>query len=264
MNCRRIFELLPLYLCGDLGSQRAADFAAHLAACPECAQKVKREQYYDARLREIVLSDSPDAEPVSRRVHERIAVEPLALIPQRPSSRSARRFAAVAIGIAAAFVLVVLGYRGLLGPEVARVYAAAVLDHRLEVVDNQPRHWLTDPEQIAALAGQQGIRTSAILALAQQGYHLDRAKICVLGGQAFLHLVYSNGSQESSVYLRRQDVGELPDVARASANGKPFYTCAVDSGYVASFQKSHLAVMIISSESAAAAASFARVASSLL
>jgi anti-sigma factor RsiW len=264
MNCREISELLPLHLCGDLGSECAADFAAHLAACPECAQTVKREQYYDARLRQIVLSDSTDAEPLSRRVHERIAAEPVALIRQRPNSRSARRFAAVAVGIAAAFVLVVLGNRGLLGPQVGHVYAAAILDHRLEVVDNQPRQWLTDPERIAALAGRQGITPSAIVALAQQGYHLDRAKVCVLGGQAFLHLVYSNVSQEFSVYLRRQDVGELPGVARASANGKSFYTCAFDSGYVASFQKSHLAVMVVSTESAAAAASFAGVASSLL
>jgi anti-sigma factor RsiW len=264
MNCRDIAELMPLYLCGELDGPRAVDFAGHLAACPECAQKVKRERYYDARLREIVLTGGADATPVSERVREHIATESAAAMFPQTVPRRMRRLGALAIGIAATFALLALGYDGLLGPQIAPVYAAAVFDHRLEVVDHQPRHWVTDAGQIDALAVRQGVAPSSILALARRGYHPDRAKICFLNAKAFLHVVYSNGAQEFSVYLRRQEIGQLPGLEQASASGSSVYTCKLDSGYVASFQKSGLAVVVVSNESAASADSFARLASSLL
>ena len=264
MNCREIAELMPLYLSGDLDEARAAEFTGHLSACPDCAQTAKREQDCDARLREIVLSDSADANPVIRRVRERIAGESLASIVRHPVSRSTRRFAVILIGAAAAFALVLLGYHGLLGPQVPRVYAAAVQDHRLEVVEHQPRRWLTDPLEILELARRQGIALPSIAALAPRGFQLDRAKICFLSGEAFLHLVYSNGSQEFSVYLRHQSFGQLPGLARISAGGSGFYECALDSGHVVSFQKASVAVVVVSGRSAAAATAFAHTAFSRL
>ena len=60
------------------------------------------------------------------------------------------------MGIAAAFLLLAAGY--LLVPgHVARVYADAATDHRMEVVEQQPRHWMTDPAAIAALGEKLGI-----------------------------------------------------------------------------------------------------------
>jgi len=253
VTCSEIAELMPLYLCGDLEAMRATAFAAHLDACADCAQTVKREQYYDARLRETVLSDTAGSEKVTHRVRERLATEARASISRHRVSRSARRFIAVTIGVAAAFAVCLLGYGGVLSPQVPHVYAAAVQDHQLEVIEHQPRPWLDDPDEIAQLAQRQGISLENISALAGQGYHLDRAKICLLSGEAFLHLVYSNGSLQFSVYLRHQSFGQLPGLARISRGGTGFYDCALDSGYVSSFQKINVAVVIVSNQSAAAA-----------
>jgi anti-sigma factor RsiW len=253
VTCSEIAELMPLYLCGDLDGMRATAFAAHLDTCVDCAQAVKREQYYDARLRETVLSDPAGSENVTHRVRERLATGARSSIRQHHLSRSTRRFVAVTLGLAAAFAICLLGYRGLLSPQVPQVYAAAVHDHQLEVVDHQPRPWLDDPDEIAQLAQRQGISLDSISALAGQGFHLDHAKVCFLSGEAFLHLVYSNGSQQFSIYMRHQSFGQLPGLARKSTGGTGFYDCALDSGYVSSFQKANVAVVIVSNQSASGA-----------
>ena len=45
--------------------------------------------------------------------------------------------------------------------------------------------------------------TTAPAAIA--GYHMEHAKLCRLNGRIFLHVVYSDGSREFSLFLRQPD-----------------------------------------------------------
>ena len=194
MTCREIEELAPLYLSGELDEARRAVFHTHLQSCRDCRDEMDQQAALDARLRETV-ADLPDATAVERAVRRRIALE-----------RSAR-YAAIA---AAVLVAVVLGYRAFRPQPVARLYADAALDHRLEVMEHQPRHWRTDPAEIEKLATR--FRLPDVRWLAP-GYRLERAKICGIDGAPALHLVYSNGSQEVSVFVRQRDGTALRAVA---------------------------------------------------
>jgi len=264
MNCGEVTYLTPLYITGELDARRSAEFDAHLKSCPACMAELERQARLDARLREVVFAEESNAIRVDRRVRELIAAEaatgPLPQMRPRP-----RRWVKPALGIAAAVLLVIAaGYQTLLGTRVARVYADAAFDHYLEIVQHGPRPWLTDPAQIAALAEQQGIARSAVTALASRGYHLDRGKLCFLDGRIFLHLVFSDGAQEFSVYLRRRDARPLPGPAREIANGMPLCTSDIKGEHVASVESSTLLAVVVTDKSSDAALNFARFASGVL
>lgn len=264
MTCSEIARLAPLYITGEIDARSAAEFDAHLKSCPSCMQELERQARLDARLREVILAEETNVARVDRRIRELIAAETAGETLPELQSRS-RGWVVSAISVAAAaLILIALGYHTLLGTRVARVYADAARDHHLEVVQRQPRPWLTDPAQIAALAEKQGIAPSAVTSLASGSYHLNRGRLCFLDGRIFLHLVFSDGAQEFSVYLRERDAKALPGPAREIANGKPLCTSDVDSEHIASIETSELTAVVVTDRSSDAALNFARFASAVL
>jgi hypothetical protein len=263
MNCREVTQLASLYASGDLDRTRASACDVHLKGCASCTQEVERQAYFDARLREIVLSEELDASAINRRVRARIADEV-----QSPGALATfavmpRRWAAAAMAVAAAAVIFGLGYH-LFGRRVAGVYAAAATDHRIEIVNNQPRSWFTNSTEIQALAQTQGVPAKDVNALAAGRYHLDRAKLCFLDGRVFLHLVFSDSSGKFSVYLRPLDPQPLPGAVREIANGSPLRTSESGHEHLAWFETSQLMTVVVTDESSGAALGFARFAFGVL
>lgn len=230
MNCREIEEIAPLYLSGELEEDQRVRVRAHLAQCRSCAVEMDRQVALDARVLDAV-SDMPDATAVERSVRRRIARERV------------WRFA----GVAAALVLAAfLGYRAWRPAPVSRLYVDAALDHRLEVMEHQPRRWRTDPAEIDKLAARYELTNLA--ALAPQGYRLEHAKMCGLDGKPALHLVYTNGSQEYSVYVRARTGG-----------GKMLREVSVGSEHLAGFATDRLEA-VVAGGSSGECREFARVA----
>lgn len=209
MNCREIEELAPLYLSGELEEDRKVLFHTHLAECRSCAQQLQQQEAMDARLRTALCAGLPVGGEIERSVRTQIARQ-----------RSRRWMLAAAILIAA-----IVGYR-MLRPQ--RLYADAALDHRQEVVEHQPRRWRTDPAEIEKLAARYQLRDVA--ALAPDGYRLEHAKMCGLDGKPALHLVYTNGVQEISLFV-------------LSRTGRDRGISATDVGNVAAFQNDRIQVI---------------------
>jgi anti-sigma factor RsiW len=258
MNCTDISELAPLYISAELDSQRAAEFDAHLKTCPTCMAELESQARLDARFREALLADEVDVSRVNRRIRELIAAESFGgtvrQVPPKPN-----RWLTAAMGIAASLLLLAAGY--LLVPRhVARVYADAATDHRMEVVEQQPRPWMTDPAAIAALGEKLGISDSVPLELAS-GYRFERAKICRLDGRFYLHLVYSDGSQEFSLFLRQRGTERLSGPIWGFANGRFLRASSAGSEHMASFETSHLMAVVATDQPAGAALHLAKVVS---
>jgi len=266
MTCSEIAGLAPLYRSGELDRVRTAAFDAHIEDCPQCASEMRDEKRLDDLLRAGVLADTISAAPLDRRVREQIDAEladPARVGPPRaaPSVPQRPRWRVAAIGAVAALLLFAVGYRHL--SQTHSVYADAATDHRHEVVDAHWRPWLTDTTAIAALAERSGVDSRAILALAPPGYRLARAKRCALAGRPFLHLVYSNGAEEFSAYLRPRDaqpLAELAGAASATASGVTVYTKDFGPEHVGCVQTGGVTAMIVTDESAAAASDLTRLA----
>jgi hypothetical protein len=144
----------------------------------------------DQRVRGAVLSERIDTAPLERSIRERI---------RRPRVPRWAYIAAASIIVAIAGGL---GYRSFFKPPAPPICVAAAQDHEREIVNGEPRPWLSDISAIQSLAEKQGVPASAITALGRTGYRLERARLCFLKRQIFLHLVYTKDSAEFSVFLR--------------------------------------------------------------
>jgi anti-sigma factor RsiW len=144
----------------------------------------------DQRVRAAVLSEQVDTARLERSIRERIRRP---LVPRWAFAAAAGIALVIAGGVA---------YRALVTPQTPPICVAAAQDHQREIVNGEPRPWLSDGAAIQSLAEKQGVPASAIPALATTGYRLERARLCFLKKQIFLHLVYTKDGSEYSVYLR--------------------------------------------------------------
>jgi hypothetical protein len=144
----------------------------------------------DQRVRAAVLSEQLDTSRVELAIRDRI------------SRRHVPGWAVAAAAVIAMLLAGVLSYRTFLKEQTPPICVAAAHDHEREIVNGEPRPWLSDISAIQSLAKKQGVPASAITALGSTGYRLERARLCFLKRQIFLHLVYTKDSAEFSVYLR--------------------------------------------------------------
>jgi len=240
MNCSEITTLAPLYLSGELDRERTASVVAHLRICPACARDIEQQRDLDARVRAALLAEMTDAERLNPRIHRRITV-----------AEAKRRV--ITLGLVAAGIVLATGflfYR-FVAPPVSVLAKAAVSDHRREVVEKRVKRWRSAPADIDALIHRQGIPATALQSLAAAGYRLDRARLCRLDGNIYLHLVYTDGSREMSVFLRPR-----------KGEAVPLHAENMGSQHVVAVQSASMTVVCVAEESQAAT-SLARSAATL-
>ena len=246
MNCAEIHELSPLWHSGELAADQQKAFDAHVAGCSACAAELREQWSNDARLREAIAAEPADTQVLEQTVMRRIASDRM------------RRFA-VPIGIAASILLAgVLVARShqqtqLNNAVVAPVFADAARDHTAEVVNQAPRRWRTQAEELTALESSQGVSDSDVKALEATGYKLQRAKVCRLGGTPYMHLVYVKDGREFSVYLKAKGNQPLPEAESASGNLQ-----------LASFSEGRVQAVIVTDAPKGECAKFAKAAEGAL
>jgi anti-sigma factor RsiW len=240
MICGDIVTLSPLYLAGQLDPCRATEIRTHLERCATCAHFIATQVEFDARLREALLAEDPDTDALNRHIRQKIA---------------RARWIKPAAGIAAALLIAWLGYGAWSKVRVSRLYADAAVDHRREVVDHQPRMWITGREGIDSLVQRQGLPPSMLARLALDGYRLERGKLCRLAGLVYLHLVYSKGSSEVSVFLRLPGGDPVPKNLRSADEGQE---------HLASVKTDRLAAVVVTEQSTEAANQLAELVASRL
>jgi len=169
----------------------------------------------DQRLRDSILSEEVDTSRVAAAVQNQI--------------RKPRRVVLSALAAAAASVALA----AFLWPRIPPICVAAAQDHEREIVNGDPRHWLTELSAINGLAEKQGVPTSAIAALGSTGYRLERGRLCFLKKQIFLHLVYTKDGSQYSVYLRpRTDEASFTTSVRGAQNLAYFETSHITAVFV--------------------------------
>jgi len=235
MNCGDIEELSPLWHSGELEPARQTAFDRHVATCPDCAEVLRSQIAVDSRLRDAVLAIDPHLQPSARNIEARVTA-------QIAVERS-RRWLFPSIAAAAAAIAAVL-FLAIPRPATkvdARVLADASRDYTADVLlQKVPRHWRTDPSEIAALEASQGVSQADVKAIEATGYRLDRAKICRVAGLPYLHLVYAKAGREFSVYMRKKSDQPLPDALSGAGTLR-----------VASFSRGRVQAVVVTEASVA-------------
>jgi anti-sigma factor RsiW len=243
MTCDEIRNQAPLYLSGEMPWEKRAQFHRHLAVCAACEQEIGAQSAIDARLARALGAEAHDTSQLERRVRAQMATE-----------RRLHRWLGVG-AIAAALLLAAIGAAYLLRPvaPAPRWYADAARDHRVEVVEGQPRRWRTDPIEIEKVTSQSGLSLTQARGMAAAGYSLERAKMCGLDGQRMLHLVFSDGRQRYSVYVSPHQSAQEP--VRVEKRG---------SEEVAGFETGRYRAAVVTAGAAADCAKLARIAEARL
>jgi anti-sigma factor RsiW len=218
-------------------------FAAHLAVCPVCDREIEADAMMDQRVARALLAESPQTARIEQAVRKRIAAE-----------GTRRRWLALG-AIAAGALIAIAGAYWWLRPAAPAPgwYADAARDHRVEVIEGQPRRWRTDALEIEQVAAQSGLSPGQAAGLAAAGYRLERAKICGLAGERMLHLVFSDGARRYSVYVGRHQ--STQDPVRVEQRG---------SEEVAGFETGQYRAAVVSQGAAAECRELARAAAARL
>jgi len=240
MTCQEARDRAPLYLSAEMSAAERERFAAHLAACPACRQEIEAQAQVDSRIAAALGGELPDATRIERRVRHEIS-----------SAASRRRWGTGAI--AACLLLTAAGLYGLLRQPAPAGFVDAARDHRVEVMEGQPRRWRRDAAEIGEVSAQGGLSYAQAAALAAPGYTLERAKICGLHGERMLHLVFSDGTRRYSLYVGPHQGVKAP--VRSVRSG---------SEQVAGFDTGRLRAMVVTAGSAAECDQFVRVAAARL
>jgi anti-sigma factor RsiW len=202
MNCKEIDQNSTFYFSHELDPEQSAEFLAHLEACSSCAARVRQQQELDHLLRSTVLNQELDTRALEFRIRRE-----LTSTPKRPIVFS-RRWALVAAGLFLAAIVGLLSSNWLRATrEASAICADAIVDHRVEVVENAPRKWSSDLARIASVSQKIVGAEVNPEQLAPSGYHFERARICSLQDKRYVHLVFSNGNQQMSMFVRARDNG---------------------------------------------------------
>lgn len=202
MTCSESLELAPLHLTGELDAARTAAIAEHISKCAACRRELAEQSAFDELLRRSVAADPVDTSALGERVRAGI----------HAGQRRPKHWLVATAGIAAALTFGIVAWREMQLQRPNPLDSAAARDHHIELVDHQPRPWLTDRAAIEGLATKQGLQASLVSTLTPSGYHLSQGKLCFLHGQIFLHLVYENNAGNVSVFLRHAEVLETSDI----------------------------------------------------
>jgi hypothetical protein len=155
----------------------------------------------DASLREAINSEAMDTASLEKAI--------------RTQTRQSYKWWYMAATAVAAVVLLAIFMR-----PVPAAFHEAARDHRMEVVEHRPRRWQT--------------KAPDTLPVTPANYRLEHSKICRIEGKPVLHLVYTDGSHEVSVYV---------DAAAGRGDAD------VDGQHVTAFHTSHMKGLVVGSVS---------------
>jgi anti-sigma factor RsiW len=238
MNCTEAGNLEPLYRSGELDPKTMAEIDFHLGMCSSCAQQWKEQDRLDVAVRESVRAMEVDPTPVVDRVRKQMQLslgEPIRW-------RLSAWVAVAGIAVAVLILSIVLTRR----TTEPGLFVDAAEDHSAEVVAHEPRDWVRGQTGIDQLVQRELATAGLVNALAPAGYHIDRAKVCELLGQHYVHLVYSNGGREVSFFARRRDGERVPGETVQQVNGIRVRAGQARGLQVAGFQASRLTILVVS------------------
>jgi anti-sigma factor RsiW len=183
-----------------MGEIESPEWRNHLTICPACAGKLREEADFDLILRHAVNEERLQTRQLES--HVRAAIRK-----SMPWNRPLMVMVRYGIAAAVVFATVALGTIGYAKGRIDRnaICVDAVDDHQEEIVGKAPRKWRSNGPELQMLATKVAVDPTIPDRIAPAGYHLVGARICDLHGKRYMHLDYSDGTNEVSLFVRHND-----------------------------------------------------------
>jgi anti-sigma factor RsiW len=192
MECKDIRKLLSPFVDDELGAHDAFTVAEHLEICPACQREMETLRRFDKHLRDAGRAPVEGVDEL--RTHILAVLSPWTWV---------RRWRSV--GAAAAVLLFLIVGRQLFSapsdPEAAAFSEALIAEMQLNATQPFSLAWL-DPQSVRDVLRQEGL--DDLPNLGPAGFHLEGARVCYPLGHVFIQIVYSNSSEEISLFVSRR------------------------------------------------------------
>jgi len=238
MNCSYSEQVTDAYLSGEI---EGPEWRTHLSQCPECAAKLSAESDFD-----LVIKHAINEERLQTRqleAHVRNAIRSYS--PWKSPVMMLVRYSVAATIIFAVLLVATFGYaKGRM--DVSATCGDAVDDHQEEVIGKAPRKWRVEDKEVQALAQKMVGDPKVAERVAPEGYHLVGARVCVLHGKRYMHLDYSDGTNQVSVFLHHQDSQHVTTRVLSWFQDHAPSTQSIEGLAVGSVQKHNIALVLVS------------------
>ena len=238
MNCTYSDQVTDAYLSGEI---EGPEWRTHLNKCSECAAKLSAESDFD-----LVIKHAVNEERLQTRqleAHVRNAIRNSS--PWKSPVMVLVRYSFAATAIFATLLVATFGYaKGRM--DLSATCGDAVDDHQEEVIGKAPRKWKVEDKDVQALAQKMVGDPQAAQRVTPAGYHLVGARVCVLHGKRYMHLDYSDGTNQVSLFLRHRDIQPLTARVLGWFHNNAPAAERVEGFSVGSMQKHDVALVMVS------------------
>jgi len=242
MNCTYSEQVTDAYLSGEI---EGPEWRTHLSKCTECAARLSAESDFD-----LVIKHAVNEERLHTRqleAHVRNAIRSSS--PWKSPVVMLVRYSVAATVIFVTLLVATFGYaKGRM--DLIATCGDAVDDHQEEVIGKAPRKWRVDDQDVQALGQRMVGDPRAAQRVAPEGYHLVGARVCVLHGKRYMHLDYSDGTNQVSVFLHHQDNQRFTTRVLSWFQNNAPATQTIEGLAVGSVQKHNIALVLVSASPA--------------
>lgn len=215
-DCQKTRELIGLYLDNELEATPTQQTAAHLEQCASCRREFEAIRSQNELLSRSIKNSAYDTQPLRASIEAATIGRHRVHLPLWTLART--RAGAMAFISALAVVIAALIYlQGFIGASGANpLYWAAAENHRACIADYAAPDWVrsqTDIDELAASFLDEKVHISLMIG---SDYRLTHARVCLLNGERFLHLIYETSDRrEASLFVGRWSRDHLPDGERS-------------------------------------------------
>ena len=245
-DCHRTEQLLESYVDNELDAVVTQAISEHLEVCAACNRKMEDIRAQNELVSRAVKSGQADNSTLRASIEAATIAKHQQLF-QWSMPRVQVWATVAALTVLIAFISILYLPR-FLRPYTSSLFKAAADNHITCIREAEAPDWArTQPEIIQVEESFIG-RDRHVPMMTVDGYQLVRARVCMLNGETFLHLVYENDAgREASLFVGRNKENVFGDRA-VTLDGKTIQMVHVSDLNVVSTQASNNLVIVAAQE----------------
>jgi len=245
-DCHRTEQLLESYVDNELDAAVTKAISEHLEVCTACNRKMEEIRSQNELVTRAVKSVEAENSTLRASIEAATIAKHQQLF-QWSTPRVTIWATVAALTILITFISILYLPR-FLRPHISPIFKAAADNHITCIREAEAPDWARTPPEIIQVEKSLMGRDRHVPLMTEDRYQLVRARVCMLNGEEFLHLVYRNdGGREASLFVGRNKEVILGDRV-VTLDGKSIQLVHVGDLNVLSTQASNNLVIVAAQE----------------
>ncbi len=247
-ECQKTRELLGLYLDNELEPTPTRETAAHLDLCASCRREFETIRAQNELLSRSIKNSDSDTQALRARIETATVGREGARFSlwENVRNRSAAVILVSGLVIVLGALLYFYVFNGI--TRANALYGAAAENHLACIADLSAPDWARSPTAIEELAAPVLYQNASLRSNIGNNYRLMHARICLLNGRKFLHLIYeTTDGSEVSLFVARRGSSSADD-SRIASGVREIELTLASNVHISSMQKDNNLLIAVANE----------------